>query len=91
MTGSCLTASLESSLPALPGETFLSALALGQRSIDWRNQGMFDQVLKRLQVRLNEQGLIDVQTLMIDSTAIRATRAASGAGKQGGWRPCARS
>lgn len=55
-----------------------------QRFRDWRNSGTFDQVLKRLHVRLNEQGLIDVQTWMIDSTAVRATRAASGAGKKGG-------
>lgn len=55
-----------------------------QRFRDWHNQGTFDQVLRRLHVRLNEQGLIDVQTWMIDSTAIRATRAASGAGKKGG-------
>ncbi|WP_371920337.1 IS5 family transposase [Pseudomonas sp. URIL14HWK12:I3] len=58
-----------------------------QRFRDWRNSGTFDQVLKRLHVRLNEQGLIDVQTWMIDSTAVRATRAASGAGKKGGEEP----
>ena len=50
----------------------------------WRNQGTFDQMLKRLHLRLNEQGLIDLQTWMIDSTAVRATRASSGAGKKGG-------
>jgi len=43
---------------------------------DWRIRGIFDQ--------LNDQGLIDLQTWMIDSTAIRATRASSGAGKKGG-------
>ncbi|WAH59978.1 IS5 family transposase [Pseudomonas silvicola] len=54
-----------------------------QRFRGWRNQGTFDQMLKRLHLRLNEQGLIDVQTWMIDSTAVRATRASSGAGKRG--------
>ncbi|WNN41314.1 IS5 family transposase [Pseudomonas alloputida] len=49
----------------------------------WRNQGTFDQKLKRLHLRLNEQGLIDLQTWMIDSTAVCATRASSGAGKRG--------
>lgn len=33
-----------------------------QRFRDWRNQGTFDQMLKRLHLRLNEQGLIDLQT-----------------------------
>lgn len=55
-----------------------------QRFRDWRNRGTFDQMLKRLHIRLNEQGLIDLDTWMIDSTAVRATRASSGAGKKGG-------
>ena len=55
-----------------------------QRFRDWRNCGAFDQMLKRLHIRLNEQGLIDLETWMIDSTAVRATRASSGAGKKGG-------
>ncbi|MFJ4444513.1 IS5 family transposase [Pseudomonas sp. NPDC089422] len=55
-----------------------------QRFRGWRNQGTFEQMLKRLHLRLNEQGLIDLQTWMIDSTAVRATRASSGAGKKGG-------
>ncbi|WP_457362064.1 IS5 family transposase [Pseudomonas sp. TE3610] len=50
----------------------------------WRNRGTFDQMLKRLHLKLNDQGLIDLQTWMIDSTAVRATRASSGAGKKGG-------
>ena len=55
-----------------------------QRFRDWRNRGAFDQMLKRLHIRLNEQGLIDLDTWMIDSTAVRAPRASSGAGKKGG-------
>jgi len=54
-----------------------------QRLRDWRNRGMFDRMLKRLHLRLNEHGLIDLQTWMIDLTAVRATRASSGAGKNG--------
>jgi transposase len=54
-----------------------------QRFRDWRNRGAFDQMLKRLHIRLNEQGLIDLDTWMIDSTAVRATRASSGTGKKG--------
>ena len=55
-----------------------------QRFRDWRNRGKFDQMLERLHIRLNEQGLIDPETWMIDSTAVRATRASSGAGKKEG-------
>ena len=55
-----------------------------QRFRDWRNRGAFDQMLKRLHIKLNEQGLIDLETWMIDSTAVRATRASSD-----GWpAPC---
>ncbi|RMM38454.1 ISPsy13, transposase OrfB [Pseudomonas coronafaciens pv. oryzae] len=38
-------------------------------------------------IRLNQQGLIDLNTWMIDSTAVRATRASSGAGKRGPEEP----
>lgn len=55
-----------------------------QRFRDWRDDGTFDRVLERLHVRLNQEGLIDLDTWMIDSTAVRATRASSGAGKKGG-------
>lgn len=54
-----------------------------QRFREWRDCGAFDLMLKRLHIRLNEQGLIDLETWMIDSTALRATRASSGAGKKG--------
>ncbi len=50
----------------------------------WRDDGTFDAVLARLQLRLREDGLMDLDTWMIDSTAVRATRAASGGGKKGG-------
>ena len=55
-----------------------------QRFRDWCNRRAFDQMLKRLHIKLNEHGLIDLETWMIDSTAVRATRASSGAGKKGG-------
>jgi len=55
-----------------------------QRFREWRDDGAFNQALERLHLRLNQQGMIDLNTWMIDSTAIRATRAASGAGKKGG-------
>ncbi|KPY57653.1 ISPs1a-2, partial [Pseudomonas syringae pv. solidagae] len=43
----------------------------------------FDRILERLHIRLNREGLIDLDTWMIDSTAVRATRASSGVGKRG--------
>lgn len=41
-------------------------------------------MLKRLHLKLNAQGQIDLTTWCIDSTAVRATRASAGAGKKGG-------
>lgn len=41
-------------------------------------------MLKRLQLKLNENGQIDSKTWMIDSTAVRASRSSAGAGKKGG-------
>ena len=54
-----------------------------QRFRDWRDEGKFALILERLHLCLNQEGLIDMDTWMIDSTAVRATRAASGAGKKG--------
>ena len=50
----------------------------------WRDDGTFEATLTRLQLRLREDGLMNLDTWMIDSTSIRATRAASGGGKKGG-------
>lgn len=57
-----------------------------QRLRDWRDDGTFTKVLDRLHIRLREDGLIDLETWMIDSTSIRATRAAASGGKKGGHR-----
>ncbi|BBR52746.1 hypothetical protein WP4W18C03_10730 [Pseudomonas putida] len=46
------------------------------------NQGSFDQMFKRLHLKLNEQGLIYLQAWMIDPTEVRATLALSGAGEK---------
>lgn len=48
---------------------------------DWDADGTFDRILERLQVELDERGLIDYSTWMVDSTSIRASRAAAGAPK----------
>ena len=54
-----------------------------QRFRQWRDNGTFKQVLRHLHLRLREDGFIDLDTWMVDSTSIRATRAASGAEKKG--------
>ncbi|RMV03492.1 hypothetical protein ALP20_04376, partial [Pseudomonas coronafaciens pv. coronafaciens] len=61
--------------------------AVYQRFRDWRDNCTFDRKLERLHIRLNHEGLIDLDTWMIDSTAVRATRASSDAGKRGPEEP----
>ncbi|MCP1481977.1 transposase [Pseudomonas chlororaphis] len=65
-------------------ERFGPCSTVYQRFRDWRDDGTFDRVIERLHIRLNQEGLIDLDTWMIDSTAVRATRASSGAGKKEG-------
>ena len=48
----------------------------------WRRDGTFDRVLKALQIRLDQDGLIDWDLWLVDGTSIRATRAAAGAPKK---------
>src|ERR1700679_776699 len=48
----------------------------------WRRNGMFDKVLKALQIRLDKQGKIDWDLWLVDGTSIRASRAAAGARKK---------
>nr|WP_237709553.1 IS5 family transposase [Pseudomonas psychrotolerans] len=55
-----------------------------QRFRDWRDNGTFERILARLHLKLRQDGYLDLDTWMIDSTTIRATRAASGGGKKGG-------
>ena len=55
-----------------------------QRFRGRQNDGTFDRILERLHIRLNQEGLINLDTWMIDSTAPRVTRASSGAAKNRG-------
>ena len=48
----------------------------------WRRGGVFDRILRRLQIRLDREGRIDWNLWCIDSTNIRASRAAAGASKK---------
>jgi transposase len=47
-----------------------------------RQSGRLDHIIERLQLRLNEAGLIDPDLFGIDGTQVRATRAAAGAAKK---------
>jgi transposase len=58
-----------------------------ERMRRYRKEGFFDLILQRLQVKLNEQGLIDFDLWQVDSTIIRAHKSASGAGLKRGPNP----
>ena len=49
----------------------------------WSKDSTLDRILEKLQVRLNEESLVDLDTWYLDSTHIRASRAAAGAKKGG--------
>lgn len=45
----------------------------------YRRDGMFDRIVERLQVKLDEQGRIDWDLFCVDGSSIRAHHAAAGA------------
>ena len=47
----------------------------------WTNDGTLDRILERLQVWLSAKGLLDSNAWFVDSTIVRASRAAAGAKK----------
>jgi transposase len=47
-----------------------------------RKSGLLDRIIERLQLRLNEAGLIDAELFCIDGSNVRAARAAAGAAKK---------
>ena len=47
----------------------------------WSKEGFFERVLRRLRLRLAEDGNLDYSTWLVDSTSVRATKAAAGAKK----------
>ena len=49
----------------------------------WRRDGMLDRIFAHLQRDLDRHGLIDWSTFCVDSTTVRASRAAAGARKKG--------
>ena len=53
------------------------------RWVFWRRNGIWDQIEQALQVKLDANGQIDWNQFNVDSTSIRATRAAAGARRDG--------
>ena len=49
----------------------------------WRDEGVLDRIVERLQLHLGEQGRIDTDLWCIDGTSVRAAKAAAGARKKG--------
>ena len=48
----------------------------------WSRDGTFERILKRLHLKLNENGTIDLDTWFVDSTIVRGSRSAAGARRQ---------
>lgn len=49
----------------------------------WTREGLFDRILERLRVRLDERGRIDWDLWCVDGTSVRASRSAAGGPKGG--------
>ena len=48
----------------------------------WRQTGVFARIIEALQIKLDEQGLIDWELWCVDGASVRASRAAAGADKK---------
>jgi transposase len=48
----------------------------------WRNNGIYDRILKALHIRLDQNGQLDWDLWCIDGSNVRAARAAAGADKK---------
>lgn len=48
----------------------------------WRKSGVFARILEALQIKLDDQGLIDWELWCVDGAIVRASRAAAGADKK---------
>lgn len=53
---------------------------------EWRRTGVLDRVSEHLRLKLDHAGRIDWDRWCVDSTAVRAAKAASGAGERGARR-----
>jgi transposase len=48
----------------------------------WRKSGVFARIIEALQIKLDQQGLIDWELWCVDGANVRAARAAAGADKK---------
>ncbi len=48
----------------------------------WRQSGVFARIIEALQIKLDQQGLIDWELWCVDGANVRAARAAAGANKK---------
>jgi transposase len=48
----------------------------------WRREGLFGQIIEALQIKLDDDGLIDWDLWCVDGANVRAARAAAGADKK---------
>ncbi|MBN9683433.1 MULTISPECIES: IS5 family transposase [unclassified Corallococcus] len=53
------------------------------RFVRWRKDGTWLRLMHTLQAQLRAQDELDMSVLFVDSTVVRATRAAAGGGKRG--------
>jgi hypothetical protein len=58
-------------------------LTVCERLSRWRREGLFGTILDRLRLKLNAEGLSDLDLWCIDSTSVRASRSAAGTRKKG--------
>jgi len=49
---------------------------------NWRKSGVFADIVEALQVKLDQQGLIDWELWCVDGASVRGSRAAAGADKK---------
>ena len=49
---------------------------------NWRKSGIFARIIEALQIKLDQQGLIDWDLWCVDGSNVRAARAAAGADKK---------
>lgn len=63
-------------------ERFGSCKTVHRYFSEWRRAGVFAAVIEALQVKLDDQGLIDWELWCVDGANVRAARAAAGADKK---------
>lgn len=56
------------------------------RFVRWRRDGTWLRLVQTLQAQLSDEDELDMEVLFIDSTVVRASRAAAGGGKRGALR-----